>query len=77
MTEQEMIDKMNKTLDRIEVRMDNMNKILDEIIGEIDKHKNEPSKNITTTYDGGIIFRNKRNKNNDSDESMYDINRSI
>jgi hypothetical protein len=57
---QQTIDNINETLDRIEARMDEMNKMLGEIVDEIDKHKNEPSKTITNTYDGGIIFRNKR-----------------
>ena len=51
---------INETLDRIEARIDEMNRMLDEIVGEIDRYKNEPSKTITNTYDGGIIFRNKR-----------------
>ena len=58
--EQQTIDNINEILDRIEARMDEMNKMLGEIVDEIDKHKNEPSKTITNTYDGGIIFRNKR-----------------
>lgn len=60
---QQTIDNINETLDRIEARMDNMNRILDEIIAEINKHKNEPSKTITTTYDGEIMFRYKQNDN--------------
>ncbi len=55
---------INETLDRIEARIDKMNKMLDEIVGEIDRYKNRSSKNMTSTYDN-------------SDESMYDINRSI
>ena len=58
--EQQTIDNINETLDRIEARIDEMNKMLGEIMDEIDKHKNESSKTITNTYDGGIIFRNKR-----------------
>jgi hypothetical protein len=52
---------INKTLDRIEARVDNMSRMLDEIVGEIDKHKNGPSKTITTTYDGEIMYRYKQN----------------
>ena len=51
---------INETLDRIEARIDEMNRMLDEIVGEIDRYKNGSSKTITNTYDGGIIFRNKR-----------------
>ncbi len=54
----------NETLDRIGARIDEMNRMLDEIVGEIDRYKNGSSKNMTSTYDN-------------SDESMYDINRSI
>ena len=57
---QQTINNINEILDRIEARRDEMNKMLSEIVDEIDKHKNEPSKTITNTYDGGIIFRNKR-----------------
>jgi hypothetical protein len=63
--EQQTIDNINKTLDRIEARMDEMNKMLSKIIDEIDKHKNESSKTITTTYDGEIMYRYKQNKNNE------------
>jgi hypothetical protein len=58
--EQQTIDNINETLDRIEARMDEMNKMLSKIIDEIDKHKNIPSKTITMEYDGEIMFRNKR-----------------
>jgi hypothetical protein len=63
MTEQQTIDSINKTLDRIEARMDEMNKILGKIMDEIDKHKNGPSKTITSTYDGEIMYRYKQNNN--------------
>jgi hypothetical protein len=63
MTEQQTIDSINETLDRIEVRMDEMNKMLGEIVDEIDKHKNGSSKTITTTYDGEIMYRYKPNNN--------------
>ncbi len=63
MTEQQTIDSINETLDRIEARMDEMNKMLGEIVDEIDKHKNGPSKTITTTYDGEIMYRYKPNNN--------------
>jgi hypothetical protein len=58
--EQQTIDNINETLDRIEARMDEMNKMLSKIVDEIDKHKNVPSKTITMEYDGEIMFRNKR-----------------
>jgi hypothetical protein len=61
MAEQQTIDNINETLDRIEARMDEMNKMLGEIMDEIDKHKNGPSKTITTTYDGEIMYRYKPN----------------
>jgi len=63
MTEQQTIDSINKTLDRIGARMDEMNKMLGEIVDEIDKHKNGPSKTITTTYDGEIMYRYKPKSN--------------
>ena len=63
--EQQTIDNINEVLDRIEARMDEMNKMLNEIVDEIDKHKNGPSKSITTTYDGEIMYRYKQNKNNE------------
>jgi len=49
--EQQTINNINEILDRIEARMDEMNKMLGEIMNEIDKHKNEPSKTITNKYD--------------------------
>jgi len=55
---------INETLDRIEARIDEMNRMLDTMVEEIDRYKNGSSKNMTSTYDN-------------SDESMYDINRSI
>jgi hypothetical protein len=58
--EQQTIDNINETLDRIEARMDEMNKMLGKIVDEIDKHKNVPSKTITMEYDGEIMFRDKR-----------------
>ena len=58
--EQQTVDNINETLDRIEARMDEMNKMLSKIVDEIDKHKNVPSKTITMEYDGEIMFRNKR-----------------
>jgi hypothetical protein len=61
--EQEEIDKINETLDRIEARIDDMNKMLGAIVDEIDKYKNGSSKTITTTYDGEIMYRYKQNKN--------------
>ena len=60
MTEQQTIDNINEIIDRFEARLDIINEKLDMIVNEIDKHKNESSKTITNTYDGGIIFRNKR-----------------
>jgi len=63
MTEQQTIDSINETLDRIEARMNEMNKMLGEIVDEIDKHKNGPSKTITTTYDGEIMYRYKPKNN--------------
>jgi len=63
MTEQQTIDSINETLDRIEARMNEMNKMLGEIVDEIDKHKNGPSKTITTTYDGEIMYRYKPKSN--------------
>jgi len=63
MAEQQTIDSINETLDRIEARMDEMNKMLGEIVDEIDKHKNGPSKTITTTYDGEIMYRYKPKSN--------------
>ena len=71
---------MNETLDRMEARIDEMNRMLSEIVAEMEKHK-QPR---VFENDGEIMFRNKRwadkykrNRDNDSDESMYDINRSI
>ena len=61
--EQQTVDSINETLDRIEARIDEMNKMLSEIVDEIDKHKNVPSKTITMEYDGEIMFRNKQNNN--------------
>jgi len=49
--EQQIIDSINETLDRIEARMDEMNRILGEIMDEIDRYKNVPSKTITNKYD--------------------------
>jgi prefoldin subunit 5 len=49
--EQQTIDSINETLDRIEARMDEMNKMLGEIMDEINKYKNVPSKTITNEYD--------------------------
>lgn len=49
--EQQIIDNINETLDRIEARMDEINKMLGEIVDEIDKHKNVLSKTITNKYD--------------------------
>ena len=60
MTEQQTIDSINEALDRIEAKLNSVNEKLDMIVNEIDKHKNEPSKTITNTYDGEIMFRNKR-----------------
>lgn len=71
MTEQEM-NRLSEKLDEIEARIDNMNRTLDELIEEIDKGISRK----TLMYDGEIMTRYKH-KNNDSDESMYDINRSI
>jgi len=61
--EQQTIDNINEILDRIEARMDEMNKMLSKIIDEIDRHKNIPSKTITSTYDGEIMYRYKPNNN--------------
>ena len=58
--EQQTIDSINETLDRIEARMDEMNKMLSKIVDEIDKYKNKPSKTITNEHDGEIMFRHKR-----------------
>jgi len=63
MKEQQTIESNNETLDRIEAKMDEMNKMLGEIVDEIDKHKNESSKTITTTYDGEIMYRYKPKSN--------------
>jgi len=63
MAEQQTIDSINETLDRIEARMDEMNKMLGEIMDEIDKHKNGSSKTITSTYDGEIMYRYKPKSN--------------
>ena len=60
MTEQQTIDSINEALDRIEAKLNSVNEKLDMIVNEIDKHKNGPSRTITNTYDGGIIFRNQR-----------------
>jgi prefoldin subunit 5 len=65
MTEQEAIDRINAALDRIEAKLDSVDEVLDRINGEIDKHKDTPSKTITTTYDGEIMFKYKQNKNNE------------
>jgi ribosomal protein S6 len=74
MTEQEAIDRINAALDRIEAKLDSVDEVLNKINGEIDKHKDISRK--TLMYDGEIMTRYKH-KNNDNDESMYDINRSI
>jgi len=63
MAEQQTIDSINETLDRIEARMDEMNKMLGKIMDEIDKHKNGSSKTITSTYDGEIMYRYKPKSN--------------
>jgi len=49
--EQQIIDSINETLDRIEARMDEMNRILCDIMDEIDRYKNGSSKTITNKYD--------------------------
>ena len=54
--EQQTIDSINETLDRIEARMDNMNKMLNEIIAEIEKHQ-QPKVFET---DGEVMFRHRR-----------------
>ena len=51
---------INETLDRIEARIDEMNKMLDTMVEEIDRYKKGSSKNMTSTYDGETMFRNKR-----------------
>jgi len=61
MSEQQTIDNINEALDRIEAKMDSMNEKLNMIMDEINKHKNGPSKTITTTYDGEIMYRFKHN----------------
>ena len=48
---QQTINNINEILDRIEARMDEMNKMLGEIMDEIDRYKNVPSKTITNKYD--------------------------
>lgn len=60
MTEQQKIDNIDEIIDRFEAKLDIINEKLDMIVGEIDKHKNGPSRTITNTYDGEIMFRNKR-----------------
>ena len=60
MTEQEAIDRINAALDRIEAKLDSVDEVLNKINGEIDKHKDTPSKTITNEYDGEIMLRNKR-----------------
>jgi chromosome condensin MukBEF ATPase and DNA-binding subunit MukB len=60
MTEQEAIDRINAALDRIEAKLDSVDEVLNKINGEIDKHKDKPSKTITNEYDGEVMFRNKR-----------------
>ena len=56
MTEQQTLDNINETLDRMEARMDEMNRMLSEIIAEIEKHQ-QPKVFET---DGEVMFRNKR-----------------
>ena len=63
MTEQQTIDNINEIIDRFEARLDIINEKLDMIVNEIDKHKNEPSKTITSTYDGEIMFKYKTKDN--------------
>jgi hypothetical protein len=48
---QQTTNNINEILDRIEARMDEMNKMLGEIVDEIDRYKNVPSKTITNKYD--------------------------
>jgi hypothetical protein len=59
MTEQEAIDRINAALDRIEAKLDSVDEVLNKINGEIDKHKDTPSKTITVEYDGEIMTRYK------------------
>lgn len=54
--EQQTIDNINETLDRIEARMDNMSRMLDEILAEIEKHQ-QPKVFET---DDEAMFRNRR-----------------
>jgi wobble nucleotide-excising tRNase len=59
MTEQEAINRINAALDRIEAKLDSVDEVLNKINGEIDKHKDTPSKTITNEYDGEIMTRYK------------------
>ena len=63
MTEQQTIDNINEIIDRFEARLDIINEKLDMIVNEIYKNKNEPSKTITNTYDGEIMFKYKTKDN--------------
>lgn len=58
MTEQQTIDNINEILDRFEARLDIINEKLDTIVKEIDKHKNEPSKTITTMLKTNLAIHN-------------------
>jgi len=61
MTQQGM-DKINGSLDRIEVRMDDINRVLGEIMDilEIDKSSNnKDTTTTTTTYDVNVKYNTK------------------
>jgi prefoldin subunit 5 len=63
MTQNEF-DRINATLDRIEARMDDMKSKLDRLRKELDEYDSKPSnRTISTTYDGEIMFKYKRDKN--------------
>lgn len=60
---QQTMDNINEALDRIETKLNGMNEKLDMIVNEINKHKNESSETVTTTYGTKIMFEYKQNDN--------------
>lgn len=63
-------DRINSTLDRIEAIMADMNNKLGRMVSELDKYYDEgkPSRTITSTYDGEIMYRFKHNDKKYSNE---------
>ena len=63
---QDGFERINATLDRIELIMKDMNNKLNRMVSELDKYYGEgkPSRTITSTYDGEIMYRFKHNDKN-------------